>query len=62
MATLKTYSRKLEQTLYNLGEHHLEWGKDDEGMTYWIYPNTPKVQQIFTWFKEANEKKWKVGW
>lgn len=62
MATIKTRNRKLEQTLYALGEHHLSWEKDDDGMTVWTYKNTPKVQQICSWFKEAQEKREKAGW
>ena len=62
MATFKTQNRKLEQTLWALGVHHLSWHKTDDGMTEWVYHNTPKVQQIVEWFREANENKKKVGW
>ena len=60
--TLRTTNRKLEQTLFNLGVHHLSWEKDEDNMTVWIYPNNEKVKQIFTWFREANQKKQKAGW
>jgi len=62
MATLKTRNRQLEQILFSLGVHHLDWGKDADGMTYWVYPNTEKVRNIMAWFKEANEMRRKVGW
>ena len=62
MATLKTMNRKLEQTLYNLGVHHLSWEKNEDGMTVWIYPNNDKVRQIMEWFREANEQRAKGGW
>jgi hypothetical protein len=62
MATLRTYNRKLEQTLFHLGVTFLSCDKDDEGMTYWTYPNNEKVKQIFDWFKEANTKRRKAGW
>lgn len=62
MATIRTMNRKLEQTLWALGVHHLSWEKDDDGMTVWIYPDNEKVRQIMTWFREANDMKRKVGW
>lgn len=62
MATIKTRNRKLEQVLFSLGEHHLGWEKDEDGLTVWIYPNTEKVRQIMAWFKEANERRTKGGW
>ena len=62
MATLKTMNRKLEQTLFNLGVHHLSWEKNEDGMTVWIYPNNDKVRQIMEWFREANEQRAKGGW
>lgn len=62
MATLRTMNRKLEQTLFNLGVHHLSWEKNEDGMTVWIYPNTEKVRQIMEWFREANDNKRKAGW
>ena len=62
MATIRTRNRKLEQVLFSLGEHHLSWEKDEEGLTVWIYPNTEKVRQIMDWFREANDNKRKVGW
>ena len=62
MATITTMNRKLEQTLWALGVHHLSWHKTEDGMTEWVYPNTEKVQQIFAWFREANEKRTKGGW
>ena len=39
MATIETRNRKLEQTLFNLGVHHLSWKKDIDGYTVWVYPN-----------------------
>ena len=62
MATLRTMNRKLEQTLYALGVHHLSWEKNEDGMTVWIYPNNDKVRQIMEWFREANEQRAKGGW
>jgi len=62
MATLKTYNRKLEQTLFNLGVTFLSCDKDDEGMTYWTYVNNEKNNQIFGWFREATENRRKAGW
>ena len=62
MATLKTYNRKLEQTLFNLGVTFLSCDKDDDGMTYWTYANNEKNKQIFDWFKEANVVRRKAGW
>ena len=62
MATFTTQNRKLEQTLWALGVHHLSWHKNEDGMTEWVYPNSEKVQQIVAWFREANDMKRKVGW
>lgn len=62
MATIRTRNRKLEQVLFALGEHHLGWEKDEDGMTVWIYPNSPKVQQIMAWFKDAQDRRVKGGW
>lgn len=62
MATLKTYNRKLEQALFQLGVTYLSCDKDDEGMTYWTYSNNEKTQQIFQWFREAKANRRKVGW
>lgn len=62
MATIRTMNRKLEQTLWSLGVHHLSWEKDDDGMTVWIYPDNEKVRTIVGWFREANDTKRKVGW
>ena len=62
MATIKTRNRKLEQVLFALGEHHLAYDKDEDGMTVWVYPNTEKVRQIVEWFKNANERRTKGGW
>ena len=62
MATIRTTNRKLEQVLFTLGVHHLSWEKNEDNMTVWIYPNTEKVQQIVKWFREANERKERVGW
>lgn len=62
MATIRTRNRKLEQVLFALGEHHLGWEKDEDGMTVWIYPNNPKVQQIMAWFKDAQDRRVKGGW
>lgn len=62
MATFTTQNRKLEQTLWALGVHHLSWHKNDDGMTEWVYQNNEKVQQIVAWFREADEKRRKVGW
>lgn len=62
MATIRTTNRKLEQILFALGVHHLSWEKNEDNMTVWIYPNTEKVQQIVGWFREANERKERVGW
>jgi len=63
MATFTTKNRKLEQTLFNLGEHHLSWHKDPEdGYTVWVYRNTEKVQQIVSWFREAIQKRENGGW
>lgn len=62
MATIRTRNRKLEQVLFSLGEHHLSWEKDEEGLTVWIYPNTEKVRQIIAWFKEANDRRTNGGW
>ena len=62
MATFTTVNRKLEQTLWNLGVHHLSWHKTDDGMTEWVYPNNEKVQQIVSWFREAEANKRKAGW
>ena len=61
-ATIKTTCRKLEQTLWALGVHHLSWEKDADGMTVWVYRNTPKVRQIIDWFREANKKREEGGW
>lgn len=60
--TIRTRNRKLEQILFDLGVHHLDWEKDEEGLTVWIYPNTDKVQQIMRWFRDANDNRKKVGW
>ena len=60
--TLKTYNRKLEQTLFALGVTFLSCDKDDEGMTYWTYRNDDKTAQIFRWFREATELRRKAGW
>ena len=62
MATIRTRNRKLERVLFDLGVEFLDWEKDDDGMTVWIYPNTEKVRQIISWFKDANEKRTKGGW
>lgn len=62
MATIRTMNRKLEQTLWALGVHHLSWEKDADGMTVWIYPDNEKVRQIMTWFREAGENRRKAGW
>ena len=62
MATLRTMNRKLEQTLWSLGVHHLSWEKNEDGMTVWVYPNTEKVRQIMDWFREADDNKRKAGW
>ena len=62
MATFETKNRKLEQTLFNLGEHHLSWHKDEDGYTVWVYRNTEKVQQIVSWFREAMQKRENGGW
>ena len=62
MATFTTKNRKLEQTLFNLGEHHLSWPKDEDGYTVWVYRNTEKVQQIVSWFREAMQKRENGGW
>ena len=62
MTTIRTTNRKLEQVLFTLGVHHLSWEKNEDNMTVWIYPNTEKVQQIVKWFREANERKERVGW
>ena len=62
MATIRTRNRRLEQVLFSLGVHHLSWEKDEDGMTVWVYPNNEKVQQIISWFKEANEDRRKAGW
>ena len=62
MATLKTYNRKLEQALFTLGVTFLSCDKDEEGMTYWTYQRNSKTEQIFAWFKEANENRRKAGW
>lgn len=60
--TLKTYNRRLEQTLFALGVSFLSCEKDDEGMTYWVYRNDEKTSQIFRWFREATESRRKAGW
>lgn len=62
MATFVTCNRKLEQTLFMLGIHHLEWRKTEDGMTEWVYANTPKLRQIVEWFREANATRAKGGW
>lgn len=62
MATFTTQNRKLEQTLWALGVHHLSWHKTEDGMTEWVYPNNEKVQKIVTWFREADESRRKAGW
>jgi hypothetical protein len=62
MVTLRTRNRKLEQTLFNLGVTYLDWEKDEDGLTVWIYPNTEKVKTIMTWFTEANRRRVKGGW
>ena len=62
MATLTTMNRKLEQTLWNLGVHHISYEKNEDGMTIWVYPNTEKVRQIMEWFREAHEKRERMGW
>lgn len=60
--TLKTYNRRLEQALFTLGIQFLSCDKDDDGMTYWTYSRNEKTEQIFRWFKEANENRRKAGW
>lgn len=62
MATFTTVNRKLEQTLWALGVHHLSWHKNEDGMTEWVYPNNEKVRQIVAWFREANNMKRKAEW
>lgn len=62
MATIRTRNRKLEQVLFALGEHHIGWEKDDDGMTVWIYPNTDKIRQIIAWFHDASDRRTKGGW
>ena len=62
MATIRTMNRRLEQTLWALGVHHLSWEKDADGMTVWIYPDNEKVRQIMAWFREAGENRRKAGW
>lgn len=62
MATVKVYNRKLEQTLYNLGIHYLSCDKDEEDMTVWTYTVTEKTMMIINMFKEATEKRRKMGW
>ena len=41
MATFKTQNRKLEQTLWALGVHHLSWHKTEDGMTEWETATIP---------------------
>ena len=60
--TITVYNRKLEQALFYLGVDHMSCDKDDEGMTFWTYPNTEKVRQIVSWFKESALNKRKAGW
>lgn len=62
MATFTTQNRKLEQTLWALGVHHLSWHKTEDGMTEWVYKNSDKVQQIVAWFREAELNRWKIRW
>ncbi len=62
MATIRTMNRKLEQVLFDLGVHHIACEKNEDGMTVWVYPNTEKVKQIIEWFREAKEKRSRMGW
>lgn len=54
---MQTMNRKLEQTLWALGVHHLSCDKNPDGMTVWTYPATEKVKMIFNWFREASERR-----
>ena len=54
--TMKIYNRKLEQCLFNLGCQWLACEKDDEGMTYWVFPVNDKTKQIRAWFMESVRK------
>ena len=60
--TFKVYNRRLEQVLFYLGVDFLSCDKDDEGMTYWTYAKTQKTETIVNMFKDATEKRRKVGW
>lgn len=61
-ATVRTMNRKMEQVLFYLGVHHLACEKNEDGMTVWIYSDTPKVRQIMAWFRESIETRQNVGW
>ena len=54
--TIRIRNRKLEQTLFNLGEWFIGTERDEDGMTVWIYPNKEKVRTIIKWFRESAEK------
>ena len=62
MATLKTYSRKLEQALFTFGIEFLSCDKDEDNMTYWTYAKNDQTEMLFRMFKDANEKRRKAGW
>lgn len=50
-ATITTRSRQLEQFFYLHGIPFVRSGKDDEGMTVWVYERTEENERIIAEFK-----------
>lgn len=42
----RTTNRAMESFLYAHQCRATRYGKNEDGMTYWVYPNTPEVMEI----------------
>lgn len=53
----ETSNRKLEQVLFMLGIRYTVCYRNEDDMTVWRYADTPKLQQIVTWFRESAQRR-----
>lgn len=52
-----TTNRKLEQFLYMHGIRFDHWTKDLDGITIWVYENTPETMRVVEEFRDINARK-----
>ena len=65
MNTFETCNRRLEQFLFVHDIHFMEWYKNEDGLTCWVYPDNMEIRGVVEEFRKLDarrrEKRLSIG-